>query len=718
MCLLTLSRFDDCLRLGKRIDEAPYILPDPEIHRLRFGEKIPDASRPDLQGATSAHPARLPNSRSSPSRDRQRLSIFESKHIMLSSDLEIANHLRETIEGLIRSGGGKVVTNIDEADILICQYRESKIFKLAWQASKTIGNLSWLYFLITHNRWTSPLKRLLHYPIARKGLPKCKDLRISLSNYNGEARTYLENLARAAGCEFTKTMKMDNTHLIAAHIFSEKCEAAKEWNINIVNHLWLEDSYAKWEIQSLSNPKYTHFPPRTNLSEVVGQTTIDLNAIARHFLPEPTVTSSELQRSAVSSVMNGGRTEKCQTINKILESSAVQPSSSIVDGLGQHPKWIDAVTMTPRASKQIGGQISEIISKTPAGSSSREKGKENETPSTSSSRGAKDRAVVKLHNLAPDIALYEKEKKRIGGVIFGGRRTSEEKSLELRHKRSMSKDDDSMVDGRDATRVTKRARKGKSPPKMRLLITGYNNWVGDLKKENEGRVSKTVWSTVSSNMSKLQLRELGILITPDPTHCTHLAAPRILRTPNFLCAMANAPILLSTRFVDECLAQNSLLRPEDYKLKDPEGEKRHEVRLIDVAERAKANKGRLLRNCYIYCTENVHGGFEAYKSIVDVNGGSCLLYRARGGSLTISKFADNDGSAEGSESGQFDYVYLITATTHVDAKLWPKFRLMAKKAGKTPRIVRNDWLLDLALTQQIRWLDKYEVTEDSVVQES
>ena len=632
---------------------------------------------------------------------------------MLSSDLEIASHLRDTIEGLIQSGGGKITTSVDEADAVICQYRESKDFKLAWRIKKVVGNLSWLYFLITHNSWASPLQRLLHYPIARKGLPRCKDLRISLSNYNGEARTYLENLAKAAGCEFTKTMKMDNTHLIAAHTFSEKCEAAREWNINIVNHLWLEDSYAKWEIQSLSNPKYTHFPPRTNLSEVVGKTQVDLEAIARHFLPESTGAPSEPQPVAPIPPIHGGREEKGQIISRILESSAAQPSSSNFDRPGQKPKTTEPINVTPTASRHGNRQINGIALRTPVGAKSSEMGKENGTPSTSSSRGAKDRAVAKIHDLAPDIALYEKEKKRVGGVIFGGRKASEENGHELNHKRSMSKDDDSVADESDDIRITKRARKGKPPPKIRLLLTGYTNWIGDIKKENEGRVGNVSLFTVFTNILKGQLRELGILITPDPTKCTHLAAPRILRTPKFLCAMAKAPVLLSTQFVDECLAQNSLLRPEDYKLKDTEGEKRHDLRLIDVIERAKVNKGGLLRNCSIFCTEHVHGGFDAYKSIVDVNGGTCLLYRARGGSLPVSKSGDKDGSMEELEIEQSDYVYLITGTASADVKLWPKFRQMAQNVGKTPRIVKNDWLLDLALTQQIRWLDRYEVTEDT-----
>src|SRR4030095_9373166 len=101
--------------------------------------------------------------------------------------------------------------------IYICRYREGADYIMASRLGKEVGNLSWLYHLITHNTWTSPLRRLLHYPIARSGIPGFKKFRISLSNYAGEARIYLENLIVAAGAECTKTLKQDNTHLITAH---------------------------------------------------------------------------------------------------------------------------------------------------------------------------------------------------------------------------------------------------------------------------------------------------------------------------------------------------------------------------------------------------------------------------------------------------------------------------------------------------------------------
>ena len=448
----------------------------------------PEAARPDLRGALSIQPGRLPTPTSSPSQSRRELTVFLNKKVMLSNDLELGSHLRGTLEDLITNGGGNVTGSVHKADIYVCQYREGSDYRIASRAGKDVGNLSWLYYLITHNGWTSPLRRLLHYPIARQGLPGFKNFRISLSNYNGEARVYLENLAKAAGCDFTKTMKEDNTHLITAHMVSEKCDAAKEWNINMINHLWLEESYAKWQIQTLANPRYTHFPPRTNLGEVVGQTQIDKLAIERFFFPKGA--DVDMQLDDIHLLKSMRLKDQSLSSSTALNSSAAQPSSSAGDqGAVPHRPSLSE-RPTPKASKESRRQNEGSGIRTPVPSRHLKEGKENETPSTTGSRSAKERAVAKLHDLAPDIALFEKETKRVGGVVFGGRKTSEEKVSDTNKKRSVSKDEDSDIEDEGETRGVKRARKAKAPPpSMRLLLSGYQRWVGLPKKEDDERVS-------------------------------------------------------------------------------------------------------------------------------------------------------------------------------------------------------------------------------------
>lgn len=478
--MLIFCRFDDCLKLGKRIDERPYLLPNPEILRKGSDEDVKFPNTAQMEGAISPRPEFLPTPTDTPHSSRRRLHVFNSKKVMLAEDLNLGSRLRGIIEDLIEGGGGTITTTIRKADIYVCHYREGKDYIIASRNGKDVGNLSWLYHLITHNEWTSPLRRLMHYPIPRGGIPGFEKFRITLSNYGGEARIYLENLVIAAGAEFTKSMKQDNTHLITARKASEKCNAAMEWDINMVNHLWIEESYAKCKVQSLTNPRYTHFPSRTNLGEIIGQTQFDRVALERIYYPEDPDESPEFPRQtrpvmqtkdnnatlALVPVVTGRETNSSPPAQKASVTKK-RRSTGIATTSGGLPSAV-----TPSTNRLIGI------------------GKENETPSSTSSRGAKDRALSKLHDMAPDVALYEKEKKRGGGGVWGGKRAADRVDRENARKRSSSSA--SLEEAANASdeeeHEIKRLKTGLPPIEMRLMITGYKRWLGSLAKEESDRV--------------------------------------------------------------------------------------------------------------------------------------------------------------------------------------------------------------------------------------
>jgi hypothetical protein len=278
--------FDDCLRLGKRISETPYLIPNPEILK-KNDRPPPQRISSDVIGATTPHPIdQLPSP--TPSSDGSReLDVFNDKNVMIAEDLGLGPDILKTLSSLVEGGGGAVVDEVDQADIYVCRYRDGLDYIYASQHGVDVGNLAWLYHIITNNRWTSPMRRLLHYPVPREGVPGFSEFTISVSNYSGEARTYLESLVKACGATFTKTMHQQNTHLITAHLKSEKCEAAKDWNIETINHLWIEESYARYQQQSLSIKRYSHFPERINLGEVIGQTQLDRNILEKNFFHKP-----------------------------------------------------------------------------------------------------------------------------------------------------------------------------------------------------------------------------------------------------------------------------------------------------------------------------------------------------------------------------------------------------------------------------------------------
>lgn len=211
----------------------------------------------------------------------------------------------------------------------------------------------------------------------------------------------------------------------------------------------------------------------------------------------------------------------------------------------------------------------------------------------------------------------------------------------------------------------------------------------------------------------MRLRELGIAITKAPASCTHLAAPKIARTQNFVCALAHGPMVLNSNYVEQCLMSEKRLDPEKFLLKETAEDLSRGYKLADSIERAKENKGRLLRGYTIWCTENIHGGFDAHKEIISANGGTCQLYRARPTSIAAAARAGAiDADNEDSSLSTPDYLYLVSSNRTEDTKFWPKFRQMAQEKGKIPRIVKNDWVLDMAIRQEIRWRDEYELDRE------
>jgi hypothetical protein len=433
----------------------------------------------------------LPTPTDSPTGSDRKLNVFHEKKVMLADDLGLSSRLRGIIEDLIEGGGGSITTSAEKANMYVCQYRDGGDYTRASRRGIDVGNLSWLYHLITHNEWTSPFRRLLHYPLPKTPIKGFENARITLSNYGGEARIYLENLVQACGGDFTKSMKQDNTHLITARNTSEKCDAASEWNIPMVNHLWIEESYAKCQAQALTNPRYTHFPSRTNLGEVIGQTQFDRSALERVYFPHDNSESPNI-RKASRAVMKDK--DQNSTVAKKNETLPVE----IAGEEPAEPEDAELPILPPPKSKKSRESATPVrvahAMSTPYANRLVGIGKENETPSSASSRGAKDRALSKLHDLAPDMALYEKEKKRANGGVWGGKRAAnqiDKSKIQKGQKRASSPaDEDADVASSDEEdRESKRLKTGLPTIQMRLLITGYRRWVDAPAKEEAERVS-------------------------------------------------------------------------------------------------------------------------------------------------------------------------------------------------------------------------------------
>jgi hypothetical protein len=180
----------------------------------------------------------------------------------------------------------------------------------------------------------------------------------------------------------------------------------------------------------------------------------------------------------------------------------------------------------------------------------------------------------------------------------------------------------------------------------------------------------------------------------EAAQCTYLAAPQLVRTEKFCCALARAPVIVSTKWVEDCIEQEELLDTDGYLLKDKEGEKRLNLNLAQSLARAKKNGGQLLGGQNVFCTKGVHGGVEVCRKIVEANGGICVQFK---GTKKPANVPDSE-----------KYI-LLSGDSAADKAMWPKFKTMAHNAGRAFVIYRSDWLLETAMNQQIEWNDKHTI---------
>ncbi|PHH61316.1 hypothetical protein CDD81_495 [Ophiocordyceps australis] len=628
--------FDACFKLGKRIDEGPYLLPNPKVFSLDPADELEIPKTPSLEGATSANPQWLPVPPDIKS-GRPPVTVFRDRKVFLSSDLGITSRLVKVLADLIKNGGGKWVDDVDDCDMFICQYRDG----------------------------------------SQKGIEGFENLRITVSNYGGEARTYLENLIRACGAEYTKTMRPENTHLVTARDTSDKCKAAPEWGVAVINHLWLEESYAKCEKKQINLAKYNHFPPRTNLGEIIGQTFLDESCLREIYYPGGEDSMSP-------------RAKRKRKILEAAEDNAYHqgPAEGVVIGRSHEQKSANVFQAESNRSSVETENAKMASVRTPRRP---QPGKENSSPSIVSvgSRSAKAKAKDLLQTIAPDIALYEKEKKRHtkAGVPWGGKRAADNAEKQTKAKVTAAKALQEAEDEASATpvRPAKKARPSLPEIEMRIAITSYDKWTDDSNQEDRDR---------------LRLRNLGIQVVQHPP-CDYIVAPRIVRTVKFLCSLAWGARVLSVDFIDEVLKKGDIPIPEEYALNDQEGESRNNFRIAKSVARAKAHKGRLLQGIPIYCTEKIKGGWESYQSISQANGAIFKVYRARSGTTIKPTTAEEDGDTAP------DPVYLLTHNSTEEKQLWSRFKEMAKRGNMEPRVVAGDWLLDVCMAQEVRFSEKF-----------
>lgn len=197
---------------------------------------------------------------------------------------------------------------------------------------------------------------------------------------------------------------------------------------------------------------------------------------------------------------------------------------------------------------------------------------------------------------------------------------------------------------------------------------------------------------------------MGILIVQENAQCDYLAAPAIMRTIKFLHTLAKGPDVINSSYIDDCLEQGERLNVEDYRLNDKEREKLYGIKLTKSIDRARQHKGKLLWGVAIYCTTTIKSGPDSYKPIAEANGAIFKTYTGRTSTIKVTRPEED---SQGPEP-----VYLLTSNSKQERDLWPKFEKMAIDGNMKPRVVPVDWLVKVAMSQEISFDEKKDLAEN------
>lgn len=263
--------FAECIRQQRHVSEEPYLLSDRIVCETGLPNKdklleIGGAPVVDLEGVGGVNGGNgamtVDDTGEAHSTICKTEGVLIGKGVFISPDFNLSKPLIDSLESLLQSNGGHIVTKFSEndIDIYLCRYRSGDHFKRASLAGNIhIGLLLWIFHVIFTGRYVAPLEsNLLFSPVPKARLHKFQNLRISITGINGDARHYLTLLINAMGAGFTKTLDRTNDILVCGVSASDKILAAQErWpNIKVVNYLWVEECYSQWKYLDPKNARY------------------------------------------------------------------------------------------------------------------------------------------------------------------------------------------------------------------------------------------------------------------------------------------------------------------------------------------------------------------------------------------------------------------------------------------------------------------------------
>ncbi|KAJ2763808.1 regulator of Ty1 Transposition, partial [Coemansia nantahalensis] len=554
-------------------EQDPLAVPSADTHNGSAYE-LPKPATPFLAGYVVAIDTRLRYSLSTGAVARLTRRLAEAG----ATVAEPASAPVETPGAARRELPASLVADWERVDILLCQHREGYDYSKASRLGKMVGTLVWLYQAFLNARLTAPTRRLLHYPAPTTAVPRMDRLKITVSHYTGGSRKYLQCLIVAMGAEYTPRMTRSTTHLVTACPEGRKYTTAMSWNIDVVNHFWVEQCFQRWKLLSVSHPTFTYFPQLPILNSMVGDTEVNVGGLAK-WVDAPQGTSiaecsdmdvlndSDLDEGLAAAAQGG---ESGDDLKSVPDSGdEKQPDQAAAEAAA--PAVLGQVRHTSRAAAMAASKtLNQMMKAANIFETEMRKERLNKYK-----RGASGKRTLVLGE-------GEGEGEGMDEDRGGGDGDDEAGAAVARDARSYGGDKSGPAARGGAWAGVKRYRAGgpAAQPRVRIMFTQVRP--GDEDRE--------------------RITDLGGEIVDDAMHATHLVCKSVKRTTKMMMALACGHVtIVGQNWLEDSLDRGEWISvnilaggPEaaQYSIVDHEAEERWRFRLDESLRRA--HRRRLL----------------------------------------------------------------------------------------------------------------------------
>lgn len=679
---------DDCLKQRRRIPSAPYRLPDPQIVQTNFRPvtiAAPDHDYRFLSEESSTYADNVARGKLTP--------VFGGRSFYLGNDLDLSTHLSDTLQDVIERSDGQITTSLSAARVYIGKWREGEQYAEAERGEKTVATVAWVFWCVSHRRYSSPRDRLLHYPMPRAGLPEFDSVVITISGYTGHARQYLQRLASALGAKYTGNMTNANTHLVTATESGEKWEKAHDWHINTVNHLWLEECYRQWALLPCTKSDFTHWPRGTHMMALIDLPTSIEDGVGHDEFHEDDDDTDDTDDEAVAApevnatLHTDAEAADADTDEKDGEALEGDPTPDTEPG--ESLPAIEDIAAAVRAEKSALKAASQhdplavLNAKLDEVEADGDAAEEAEAADASMPGGeaATPEVVVRKSPVArraatPDVSTPARNASTIHQDSRGStaRRSAQAAVLKLRENMA------------DANAFQQEQRR-----KHPLPIDGVISAPAKRQKSHNSGATIILTGCPEYTLALKQgLDKFAVadeVLTNDASIATHLVTPKAARTKKFLSAIPHAPHIVNWAWFTDSVAAGAWQSEADYPADPPDAHNGAWAEGYDIAavlKRAKKARkhGGLFGGKSFLANDAVckKVGIDTLRAVIEANGGSV---KHGGGGATAGN------GRKKAKKEQYDY-YLVE---NLDADEIP-----TAAKGKA---VDREWLMTAAMCQQL-----------------